>query len=318
MNETRWLPQFFGLAVLWGCSFAFIEVGLQALTSIQVSFGRIFFGALTLLIITLFTRARLPRGLRTWGHVVVVATLLNALPFTLFALGQQNVSSILAAIINAATPLATLLAVIVAFPEEKPTWTRAAGLGLGFAGILVVLGIWQSMPSGEVGGILACFGAIACYGVGIPYSRRYLSGSGATPVGLATSQVSMAALLLVPVLLISGTSPIDQVTGQIVLAMLALGSLGSGVAFILYFQVIARAGATTASSVTYLTPVVAAIVGIAFLGERLTWNEPVGAAIVLLGVALSQSRAQRAKVGPRASAKKQPAAAAASTSSSSP
>ncbi|UJH69860.1 EamA family transporter [Ornithinimicrobium sp. INDO-MA30-4] len=103
-TDSRWLPQFFLLAVLWGCSFAFIEIGLESLTSIQVSFGRLSLGAVTLILIALATRTRLPRGLKTWGHVVVVAALLNALPFTLFAIGQQNVSSILAAIINAATP----------------------------------------------------------------------------------------------------------------------------------------------------------------------------------------------------------------------
>lgn len=287
-TDSRWLPQFFLLAVLWGCSFAFIEIGLESLTSIQVSFGRLSLGAVTLILIALATRTRLPRGLKTWGHVVVVAALLNALPFTLFAIGQQNVSSILAAIINAATPLATLLAVLVAFPEEKPNWARGLGLVLGFAGILIVLGVWRSMPEGEIGGILACLAAIACYGIGIPYSKRYLSNSGATPIGLATSQVSMASLLLVPVLLISGLSPAAPVTFEVVVAMVALGALGSGVAFIMYFHVIARAGATTASSVTYLTPIVAAIVGIAFLGEHLTWNEPVGAMVVLLGVAVSQ------------------------------
>lgn len=288
-----WVPSFLTLAVLWGCSFAFIGIGLEALTPVQVAFWRLALGAITLLTILMVTRQRLPRRPSTWGHLVVLASLLNAAPFTLFALGQQSVSSVLAGIINAATPLVTLLVVLVAFPEEKPTRARIAGLLIGFAGILIVLGIWRGFAVGDWQGVLACLGAIVCYGLAFPYSRRHLSGTGDGPVSLATGQVSLAALIMVPVLAITGVAPESAVNARIALSMVALGALSSGVAYILNFRIIARAGSTTASSVTYLTPVVAAVIGVSVLGEELTWNQPVGALVVLLGVAVAQGRLPR-------------------------
>lgn len=287
------MPHFLALALFWGCSFAFIRVGLEALTPVQVAFWRLLLGAVTLGVIVAATRAALPRDPRTWGHLVVVAALLNAVPFTLFAIGQQHVSSVLAAIINAATPLVTLLVVIAVLPEERPTWFRTLGLLTGFGGILVVLGVWRSLPEGELGGVLACMGAVACYGIAFPYARRHLRDTGVAPVGLAAGQVGLATIMLVAPLLITGPAPIGPLTPGVVLSMLALGALSSGIAYILNFHVVAQAGATTASSVTYLTPVVAAVVGVTFLGEHLVWNEPVGAAIVLFGVALSQGLIRR-------------------------
>ncbi|MGC1206601.1 MAG: DMT family transporter, partial [Ornithinimicrobium sp.] len=251
----RWVPQFLSLAVFWGCSFAFIGISLESLTPVQVAFWRLFLGAVTLAVIVVVTRTRLPDDLRTWAHLAVVAAFLNAVPFTLFAIGQQHVSSVLAAIINAATPLVTLLVVIAAFPEEKPTWFRGLGLATGFAGILVVLGVWRTLPEGELRGVVACLAAIACYGIAFPYSRRYLRDTGVRPAGLAAGQVGMATMMLLPVVLITGVKPTSPLTGRVIIAMLALGAFSSGIAYILNFHVVAQAGATTASSVTYLTPV---------------------------------------------------------------
>lgn len=254
----------------------------------QVAFGRLTLGALTLVMITLVTRTALPRRAVAWGHLAVLAALLNAIPFTLFAIGQQTVSSSLAGIINAATPLATLLVILAAFPEERPTRGRILGLLVGFFGILVVLGVWTGMAGGQRSGVLACLGAIACYGLAFPYARRHLGQAPEGPIALATGQVSLAAVMLVPVLFLTGAQPPGLITVNVALAMFALGAVSSGVAYIWNFQIVSRAGATTASSVTYLTPVVAALVGVAFLGEKLTWNQPVGALIVLTGVAISQ------------------------------
>jgi len=203
------------------------------------------------------------------------------------------VSSVLAGIINAATPLATLLVVLVALPEEKPTRQRITGLLLGFCGILVVLGVWRGFPSGKLGGIAACLLAVGCYGLAFPYSRRYLTGLQEGPVALATGQVACATAMMLPLLLVTGVQPEATVTGRIVAAMLALGVFSSGLAYVLNFRIVAAAGATTASSVTYLTPLVAAVVGVSLLGEHLTWNQPAGALVVLTGVAIAQGRLRR-------------------------
>lgn len=289
-----WVPSFLGLALFWGCSFAFIRVGLQALSPVQVVFWRLLLGLIALAAISAVSGTKLPRSTRTWAHLTVLALLLNAAPFTLFAVGQQTVSSVLAGIINAATPLATLLVVLVALPEEKPTRQRVAGLLLGFCGILVVLGVWRGFPGGELGGIACCLLAVGCYGMAFPYSRRYLTGLPEGPVALATGQVACATILILPLLLVTGVHPEHPVTGRVVAALLALGVLSSGVAYVLNFRIVAATGATTASSVTYLTPLVAALVGVSLLGEHLDWNQPAGALIVLAGVALAQGRLRTA------------------------
>ena len=287
-----WLPwqvAFIILAGIWGCSFFFIKVGLEGLNPVQVAFGRCLIGAITLVAIATLSRTRLPRTASTWRHLFVMAALMNVVPFILFSYGETQVSSILAGIINGATPLSTLAVVLMAFPEEEPTPSRVVGLLIGFAGILVVVGIWNGLGSGQLPGVLACVGAIAGYGVSFPYGRRHLSGLADGPVSLATGQILAAALLLLPLVLLSGgtTGPI---TPGIVFSMIGLGALGTGVAYVLNYRIVAAAGATTASTVTYLTPLVAILVGLAFLNEPLSWNEPIGGLVVILGVAVSQGR----------------------------
>ena len=144
-----WVPFYAANALVWGSSFAFVKEGLTALTAVQVAFVRIAIGAVALGLLALATRTRLPRRASLWRHLVVYGALQNALPLTLFAFGQQFVPSVLAAIINAATPLATLVVVLAAFPEEHPTPRRVAGLLTGFVGIVVVLGVWQEFPPGQ-------------------------------------------------------------------------------------------------------------------------------------------------------------------------
>jgi drug/metabolite transporter (DMT)-like permease len=289
-----WLVWFLLLAAIWGCSFWWIKLGLEAFTTVEVAFGRLALGAGALLVVSVVTRSPLPRRAATWRHLAVLGLLLNSLPFTLFAFGETRISSVLAGIINAMTPLATLAVILVAFPEERPTAERVLGLAVGFGGVLVVLGVWQGLPSGQLAGVLACLAAVCCYGVAFPYARRHLGSGPDGPVSLATGQVLLGAAFLLPVLLateVLGTRAVrPSLTVGPLGGMLALGVLGSGIAYVLNFRIITAVGGSTASAVTYLTPAVAVLVGVAFLRESLTWYEPVGAAIVLLGVALAQGR----------------------------
>lgn len=285
-----WLPAFLLLALFWGCSFLLIRLGLRSLTPVGVAWLRLVVGAVTLLVLTAVTRTPLPPR-STWRHLFVIAVLLNSVPFTLFAYGETHISSALAGIINGATPLATLVFVLVAFPEEKPTRERLAGLLVGFLGVLVVVGIWRGLGHGEWLGIGACVLAITCYGLAFPYARRHLTGVG-NPLSLATGQVTIGALQLLPVAAVTGVTAAPPVPSAI-WGMLALGCLGTGLAYVLNFRVIAAVGGTTASTVTYLTPVVAVVAGAAFLAEDVTWNQPVGAVVVLLGAALAQGRLRR-------------------------
>ena len=288
-GRVPWQVAFVLLSAIWGCSFWWIKLGLEMLAPVQVAFVRLLIGAVALWIVAVLTGSRVPRSLSTWRHLVVAAILTNSIPFTLFAVGETHVSSILAGIINAMTPLTTLGVILVAFPEEQPTTERILGLIVGFAGALVVVGIWQGLGASEIVGILACLGAVTCYGIAFPYVRRHLAGVPETGVGLATGQVTCGALILLPLAVAAGPLP-GPVTVGPVMGMLGLGALGSGIAFAINFRIIREAGSSNASMVTYLTPIWAVIVGSAFLGESLVWNEPVGAVIVILGVAIAQGR----------------------------
>lgn len=285
----NWKIPYTLLALTWGSSFWFIKLGLESFSAVQVGFLRVTLGAVTLLALSAATRTPLIRDVRMLGHLFVLALCLNSAPGVLFAFGETHISSVLAAILNATTPLATLLMTLLLFREQKPTGVQQAGLVIGFAGVLTVLGVWQGIGSNAAVGVAACLLAVTGYGISFPYSRRFVANSTYSRTSIATAQVTIAAMQLVPVLLI--TDPhFEQPSTASVLAMLVLGALGSGIAYVWNYAVITQAGATVASTVTYWTPLVAVVAGLAFLGEHITWNEPVGALVVLAGVAVSQGR----------------------------
>jgi drug/metabolite transporter (DMT)-like permease len=284
-----WQISYLTAGLVWGCSFWFIKVGLEMLSPIQVAFGRVVIGASALLLVCAITRTALPRERSMWKHLFVMALLLNSVPFTLFAYGETHISSVLAGIINAVTPLFAFLAFFVVMPTERASRDRIAGLLIGFAGVVVVLGVWNGLGSGEWSGVIACLVAVAGYGISFPYARRHLMNTSVSPLAICTGQLGLGTLQLLPFVLISGGVSGDVTAGP-VFAMLALGALGSGLAYVANFHVITSVGGTVASTVTYLTPVVAVVVGIAFLHESLAWYEPVGALIVLLGAAMTQGR----------------------------
>lgn len=286
---SRWLPAFLLLALIWGNSFFFIKVAVGALHPLQVSFGRMAIGAATLLVALALSRRALPRDPRLWAHFQVASVVLTTLPFTLFAYGEQYVSSVVAAIWNATTPLCTL-AFTLLLRAEKPSASRMAGLGLGFAGVMVVLGVWQPLSGGELGGSLACFGAALCYGVGGSYLGRFITGRRSeAPVVLAAGQLLSGTLQLAVITPLAGVALVDLSAPPAVWwSMLALGGLGTGIAYLLLYWVQVRAGVTTTSTVTYLLPVFAVVSGVAVLGESLAWNQPVGAVVILVAIAMTQ------------------------------
>ena len=288
-KKISWITLYIALGIVWGCSFIFIKLGLEFLTPIGVAFGRVCLGAVTLLVWARYKEIALPKGKIMWLHLWVVSMLLNVIPGILFAYAETEVTSILAGIINAVTPLMTLLAIMIAFREEKPKNYQVIGLLTGFIGVLTVLGAWQGLGDNPAIAVIALLSAVACYGVSYPYSRKFVLPKKLKAESLAAGQLTMGAVTLLPLFLIDGASMSGYSTGPI-LAMLTLGILGSGFAYIWNFQIMEAAGSAIASSVTYVTPVVAVIVGIIFLGEGVTWYEPVGGLIVLLGAAISQQR----------------------------
>ena len=290
--RKSWLPAYLALGLVWGCSFIFIKLGLEFLTPFGVAFVRCALGAITLLIVVKIMKIDLPKEKSTWYKLWVVAMLLNVVPGILFAYAELHVTSVLAGIINATTPLATLIVMLIAFREEKLKSEQVYGLILGGLGVMVVLGIWQGIGDNQLTGVIALLIAVTCYGISFPYSKRNIIPLGLKPEAAATTQLIMAAITLLPFYLFDGISQ-DNYRPANIFAMLALGILGSGFAYIWNFSIIAAAGSSIASSVTYLTPVVAVFVGWLFLGEVIVWHEPVGALLVILGAAVSQGRFNR-------------------------
>jgi drug/metabolite transporter (DMT)-like permease len=167
------VTQFALLATAWGASFLFIKVGLRGLSPAQVVWARMVFGATALGLLVVLQRRPVPRDARLWGHLTVVAVLLCIAPFLLFAWAEQHISSGLASILNATTPLLAMLLAAVALPEEKFTRAKTLGLLLGFAGVVTITGAWQGLDVRHDGlAQLACLGATTCYGLAFVYLRR--------------------------------------------------------------------------------------------------------------------------------------------------
>ncbi len=290
-RAVDWRIRFLALALIWGFSFLFIKVGTEAFAPLQVTLGRMVFGTAVLVTALAVKRQRLPRSGRVWGRLLVAAFLLNALPFTLFAYAELTIPSTLAGICNATTPLFSMLLSVVALSEDRPTRRRFAGVGLGFAGVLTVLGAWQGFSGQDPLGTGLALIASASYAVGWIYVRRVLGNTGESSLSLSAGQLALGTLQLAVVTPLFTSLPASfPITS--VLSVVALGALGTGLAFLVQYGLVQEAGPTIATMVTYLVPVVATTAGVFLLGEHLTWNEPVGAVIVLLGAALTQTRSR--------------------------
>ncbi|MFD6286235.1 DMT family transporter [Streptomyces sp. NPDC060205] len=284
-----WRLRFGALALVWGFSFLLIKVGTDGYAPFQVTFGRLLFGTLVLAAAMAWKRERLPRGVRTWGHLSVAALLLNALPFSLFAYSELTIPSTLAGICNATSPLWGMALSMVALSEDRPTRRRVAGLGIGFLGVLTVLGAWQGFHGLDAAGTAMALLASLSYPIGWIYVRRTLAGSSHSNLSLSGAQLFLATAQLAVVTSLFTSTPTRFALVPL-LAVIALGTLGTGFAFLVQYGLVAEVGPTTAQMVTYFIPVIATAAGVAILNEPLTWSTPVGAAIVLTGAALTQSR----------------------------
>jgi drug/metabolite transporter (DMT)-like permease len=297
-----WPARFALLALFWGSTFLFIKIGDEALAPIQVSLGRLVIGTTTLLAILALRGERLPGGWRLWGQLAIAGLLLNVAPFTLFAYGERHVSSLLAGIWNATVPLFTLPIAIAWIADEHASARRLLGLAVGFAGVLIVLGAWRGVGGASLTGNLLCLGAAAAYGLGFPYTRRYLARRPEGPLALASAQL-VCATVEISILTLLFTHEPHGLAAKHVLSMLALGVFGTGLTFVLNYSLIRDVGATVTSTVAYVMPIVSTLLGILALGEPLRWYEPVGAAVIVLGAFLAQSRdrpgAQAVTVSPR-------------------
>jgi len=278
------------LALIWGSSFLWIKLGLDALSPGQMVFGRVALGALVLGVIALARRTALPRGGRMWAHLVVYVFFANVLPFTLFAVGEQTVDSGLTGVINSTTPLWAVPCTLLFGGVRRISLNTVIGLVVGFAGVLLIFSPWEATGI-NLGGAAICLVAAASYGVGVVYAGRFLANKGVAPGGLAAAQMLTATVMAAFVLPFDGLQPIRWDVPAL-LAVVVLGVFGTGFAFLIQHAQIAKEGPTAASMVAYLLPVVSVLLGVVFLHEALTVREALGMVIVLVGVGLTKRKAK--------------------------
>ncbi|MFE4727560.1 DMT family transporter [Microbacterium sp. NPDC056736] len=291
---ARWVSVQFVLAgIVWGSSFLFMKVSLTGISPGQVAWTRILLGALTLGALVLLRREHLSRSLRVWGHLTVLGLTFCVIPFLLFSWAQQHVTSGVASIFNATTPIMTAIMAWLVFRVERLNVLQVLGIGVGIVGAVVIIAPWEGIAfDGSLVAELAILGATASYGFSLAYMRRFASNTGMSALAFTFGYIAMAGVvmaLLTPFLVLT---PV-RLDPSIVASLLMLGCLGTGIAYVWSQNTVRAWGPTRASTVTYITPVVGVLLGILVLGETITWNEPVGALVIFLGILLAQDRLRR-------------------------
>ncbi len=255
------------MALIWGSSFLFTELSLQLTTFFGVAFWRTFLGGTAMILLGLSLKQAFPKTTRQIYHLWIAGLFMSAIPFSLFSFAQQSTTSILAAIIGAATPMFTLLSILVIYKTEKITANILIGLSIGFVGVAITLGAWKGFGDNDPLAILALIFAALSYGIGTPYIRKHVTPMQLPGVTTAAVQVSTSALTLLPLYVLTGPLFVAEPRLETVGALIALGVLGSGFAYRLFHGVIAKAGSATAALVTYTNPVIASIWGVLLLSE---------------------------------------------------
>lgn len=267
-----------------------MKVALAGVSFGQVAWSREILGALTLGVVMLIGRRRLPRKGIVWFHFVVIATTSCVIPHLLFAWAEQNVSSGLAAIYNSITPLATGVLAALVFRVERLAKGQVLGVVLGVLGVLVIIAPWQRAALvGDLSGQIACIVAAVSYGVAFGYLRKFVSPRPIDGTTVAFMTIGVAAAIMIVLTPVLAIQPV-KLDFWVIASLVLLGAFGTGFAYIWNIGVLRAWGPTNVSTVTYVIPVVAVILGVLVLGETFSWNEPAGAAMILVGILFAQQR----------------------------
>lgn len=274
------------LAGMWGLSFLFIEVALRGLGPMWIVVGRTGVGALVLLAVSRVRGHRLPGSAQMWRRLLLLGIVTNAVPWSAVAWSQQRLPSGLVALLMAAVPSSTLVVSVLA-GLERFTLVRVLGLTLALSGV----GLTVAADLGDPGRLLAIGVVVVAtmmYASGAVYAGRRVSGT-TSPLTIATGQVISAFAVTVPVALLVDPLPgAEALTPSVLGAVGGLGGLGTGIAFLVFYTLIERVGATNTTLVTYLVPLVAVLAGALVLGERLALPAMLGGGLIVVGVWLAQ------------------------------
>jgi drug/metabolite transporter (DMT)-like permease len=279
------------LSVLWGGSFFFVGIAVRELPSLTIVMLRVGGAAVTLLLALRVLGLRIPGERRVWAAFFGMGLLNNAIPFTLFVWGQHQIASGLASILNATTPLFGVIVAHLLTPDEKMTRNRLTGVVIGFAGVVLMIGPEAVAGlSGSVLAQLACLAAAFAYALAGVFGRRF-SRMGVSPIVTAWGQVTASTVLLVPMALVLETPwRLDPPSVETWAALAGLAVLSTALGYIIYFRVLAAAGATNLLLVTFLIPVSAILLGVAFLNESLVARHLAGMVLIGAGLAVIDGR----------------------------
>ena len=283
------------LSVLWGGSFFFNGIAVRELPVVTIVTLRVLLGALTLLLILKIRGEKLPSGWPVWRAFFVMGAFNNVVPFLLIVWGQTHIASGVASILNASTPLFTVIFAHFLTRDEKMNAGRLSGVLIGFFGVAAMIGSEAFETLGtNITAQLACLAATISYALASIYGRRF-QVLGVAPMTVATGQVMASSVILMPLALVVDrpwTLAIPSVS--VILAVIGMGLLATALAYVLFFRILSTAGATNLALVTFMIPVSAILLGVLFLNETLLPRHIAGMALIGLGLAAIDGRAWRA------------------------
>jgi drug/metabolite transporter (DMT)-like permease len=288
-SRFDWLV-FLALGFFWGSSYLFIKIGVDhGLQPFTLIMFRLAIGFALLATVVALAREPLPRDPRMYGHLFVMGVVNIAIPFSLITFAEQTVDSSLAAVINGAVPLFVIVVAAIFLKGETITLNRVAGLAIGFVGVAILVGFdIADLGSANALGELALIGSTLSYAGGAVYSKAHIHGL--RPMIPAVFQVFFG-LLVISVLAFLTEHPLAAVPApEAIFAVIWLGLLGSGLAYLAFFRILGRWGATRTSMVAYLLPVFGIVLGAIVLSEPIAPSTLLGTVLVIGGIALVNSR----------------------------
>jgi len=276
------------LAALWGPSFLFIKIAITSIPPITLTAIRVGIGATVLFIILKLRGAKLPKIIPNWKNFSIAALLQSAIPFTLFGIGEQSIDSSLAAIICGAAPLFTLVIAHFFTHDDRFTKIKIIGSTIGFCGLFILVAPSLTAGKSTAFGVFAVVIAALCYAIAFVYVKKTINFKNFAPLTIPMLQLLFSFVFLLPVALIfEDVLVIKDASISAIAATLALSFLGTSLAFVVYYKIIAATSATYASMVNYIVPIFGAILGMIVLDEQLTWNSYLGCALIIFGVMIA-------------------------------
>lgn len=289
MNARVWAMLIL-LSMLWGGSFFFVGVVVTELAPLTIVTLRVAIAAMTLWAIALMIGLRPPKTLRVWLAFLGMGLLNNVIPFALIVWGQTQIASGLASMLNAATPIFTVVVAGILLADERITPLKLAGVAVGFLGVAVMIGLPALSGNGNLVAQLAIIAAALSYAFAGVYGRRF-KAMGINPIITAAGQVTASTLILIPItLFVDGGLDVAGVSLNSWTAMIGLAVLSTAIAYVLYFKILELAGATNVLLVTLLVPVSAILLGSLFLNESLEAIHFVGILLIALGLSAIDGR----------------------------